>query len=385
MRQTIVPAVVLAAVLPGAAQEPSPRLPAPPACAVSADPEFARTTGKAARVGGGAYYVGGRERRYLEALRGPEGQALTFERKGSTRQSPDGGILDHWQVSWAGLGEPISIYLDAYHYADPVAPAGFTCVGFKLGPPPIDVFLASTMQVRLAIERGPARELDPIPLGADLASPSAVVFDRFRLVAAAARAAAAAGAPIDPDDVPREVELTPAVVVALPVACGDRAVAPSAIEVLSRGGQPVKRRGEPVSGAELAALVPGYAAPEGAAGVAIDLPALRPTDTVRVTYAAELCDRASREATLPAPAMTPARPLDLQRPPFPEGVERTDEPVWLQVVVDVDGAFQQPRYIGGPEALREAAMAAIHAWRATPARMNGVPVVTDTLLLVRFR
>ncbi len=138
--------------------------PPPPPCQVSADPQFALTPEHPMRVGGGPLSMAARERRYLESLRGPAGQPITFRRLGQARAAGKEGILDRWEVTYEGLEKAISIYLDAYYYADPKAPVGFTCVPFTLGPPPIDGFIATDLQVRLAIEQGSTRAFDPIPL-----------------------------------------------------------------------------------------------------------------------------------------------------------------------------------------------------------------------------
>ena len=172
--------------------------------------------------------------------------------------------------------------------------------------------------------------------------------------------------------------------VAYPLACGDRTVAPTGIEIVPTQGPPVRARSAPVSGAELAGLLPGFAAPAGSIAVPVPLGVLRPIDVVKITYDAETCGGTGREARLPVTA-TPGKGLSTPQPALPEGAVAPAEPVWLQVVVDHDGAVQQPRYIGGPESLTEAAIAAVRQWRAEPARINGAPVTIDTLLVVRFR
>jgi hypothetical protein len=53
-------------------------------------------------------------------------------------------------------------------------------------------------------------------------------------------------------------------------------------------------------------------------------------------------------------------------------------------VIDLEGNFQRPLYMAGPESLREAATAAIKEWRATPARMNGEAVTQVVTLRVEF-
>jgi hypothetical protein len=66
-----------------------------------------------------------REEAYLAALRGPEGQELTYERTSS--QESGGSILDIFEIQYAGLGEPVKYYFDEYSYDELLAPVGFTC------------------------------------------------------------------------------------------------------------------------------------------------------------------------------------------------------------------------------------------------------------------
>src|SRR3954471_1721531 len=103
--------------------------PSPSSCPVADDAEFATTKTQAVQVGGGALYVAARERRYLDALRGPGGEPLQYKRTGSLPMEPDGRtILDRYEITYPGLEKPIYLYLDAYHFDDVLkAPTGFTC------------------------------------------------------------------------------------------------------------------------------------------------------------------------------------------------------------------------------------------------------------------
>jgi hypothetical protein len=253
-----------------------------------------------------------------------------------------------------------------------------------LGPPPIDAFMASDMLVRLAIEQGGARDFAPIPLDADGSTTRGVAFDRFRLIARAAHAAAAAGKPMDPKEPPREVQNLALVLIAYPLSCGDRRVIPTAIDVVPKQGQPVQRQGELVSGSDLQKLVPGFNAPEGSIGVRVGLATLRPIDSVRIGYNAETCDGTNKEVMLPS-AHTPMRGVTMPQPALPGGADPPEEPVWVQVLVDHEGVLQQPTYIGGPQRLATAAIDGLREWRAEPGRINGAPVTADSLVLIRFR
>ena len=69
----------------------SPAAPAPAdrsagsVCTVSADPAYGLSVATPIQVGGGAMYGPARERRYLDALRGPKGQPVQYKRSGSMR------------------------------------------------------------------------------------------------------------------------------------------------------------------------------------------------------------------------------------------------------------------------------------------------------------
>lgn len=74
------------------------------------------------------------ERAYLDRLRGPNGEAVTYERNGSccpfpTENSPfgDAGLLDVYEVRYEGARRPIILYLNMYDPAPDTlrAPEGF--------------------------------------------------------------------------------------------------------------------------------------------------------------------------------------------------------------------------------------------------------------------
>src|SRR3954447_8480853 len=88
-------------------------------CAVSDDAAFATTKQQAAQVGGGAMYAAARERRYLDALRGPGGEPLQYKRRGSLPLDANAlTILDEYEVTYPGQPQPATLYLDAYHFDD---------------------------------------------------------------------------------------------------------------------------------------------------------------------------------------------------------------------------------------------------------------------------
>jgi hypothetical protein len=103
-------------------------------CPISTDPAYGYTEGNPIMVGGDVFGGPARERAYLDTLRGPDGQSITYERMGSMNYGDT--ILDIYEVSYAGLAEPIVLYIDMYTYREPQAPVGFTCAGpFPLQAP----------------------------------------------------------------------------------------------------------------------------------------------------------------------------------------------------------------------------------------------------------
>jgi hypothetical protein len=73
--------------------------------------------------------VGGpeRERYYLDTLKGPNGQAIRYERTGTVVSQST--ILDIYQITSVGLSKPIVVYIDEYAFETLYAPMGLTCAG----------------------------------------------------------------------------------------------------------------------------------------------------------------------------------------------------------------------------------------------------------------
>jgi TonB family protein len=74
-------------------------------------------------------------------------------------------------------------------------------------------------------------------------------------------------------------------------------------------------------------------------------------------------------------------------PEYPElarraGVQGT---VVLDIVVSVEGAVTQVKFVSGPEALSQAAMDAVRWWRFEPYFVNGRPTTVETTLVLNFR
>jgi hypothetical protein len=384
LRQTLVWVAALVCALPAAARAQ---------CVVATDPGYGFEPAKAIAIGGGPLYAAARESRYLKSLRGPEGETVAFERRGSmplpgSLESGQTTILDVYDVRYGDRA--VTMYLNVYAFDLPQAPVGFTCaqsLSAALGPPPLD-FLAAAPQVQaLALEQGPTLELPLVPLDGGLAGfPYGAVFDYYRMLALRARDAASRnighlGLP------PPGMGGAIMVIAAYPLPCeGGDPIEPTSVDILANGKTPVQRGPEILRGPALANMLPGAELPDNSAGFvfALGMPHLRPGDQVRITYESSPCPSAPpREIVLPVVFAAPqlvTNPL----PKFPPGITEPDPTVFLQVVVDTDGQYQMPLVLAGPERLRLPAMDAIRTWRSSPARVNGVPVATLTTLRVVF-
>ena len=87
------------------------------------------------QVGGVASNEGPKnERRFLNALAGPNGETVTYFRAGSccpieSKNDPFGNgrvMLDNYRVTWEGANDTVSIYINMYDTGILKAPKGFT-------------------------------------------------------------------------------------------------------------------------------------------------------------------------------------------------------------------------------------------------------------------
>ena len=375
-------AITFIALLAAPAQSPPAQAAPQQACPVATDEHYGYSKEHAVQVGGSPLYGASRQRKYLDALRGPEGQKIQYKRTGQFR-APDGTILDGYELTYEGLEKPVTLFLDWYHYNPQMAPRGFTCgQPIGLGIPPLNPFQEMDDVRAVAFAQGATRDFPAIPLGPDGDTTHGVIYDRFRMLARGARAAAAAGTALDPQNPPRELAQQGMVILAYPLSCGDRAVRPAAIDIVAQNGALVPRSGlKELAAGDLAGLLPGTDLPAGTIGVTAGVPGPRANDSIRITYAEPACG-GSDQVALPV-RFTPARGVQMTMPALPEGRAAAD-PVLLQALVDVDGAMQRPSYVGGPPELVAAATDAIGRWKSEPARINGAPVTAGVLLQVRF-
>ena len=377
-------AVALLTQQAGAPQSPPDRS-VIPQCATSTDERYGVAIAAPVQIGGGAMYGPARERRYLDALRGPEGQVVRYRRIASMPVADNRTILDAYETTYEGLAKPITLYLDEYHFTDPVAPRGFTC-GYAIGlslPQP-DPFTASAALLTTAVEQGASRDFPPIALDRDGATTHGVVFDHFRMVARAARAAAQSGATLNPQALPGSLAQPRTVVLAYPLSCGERMAAAVSIEIVSTQGAAPQREGEYARDSTLGTLLPGVQAPVSSLAATFVMSTLRPVHTVQIAYAEGVCTGVDAKVVLPV-KFSDARRAEAPMPAHPSATAPTNTPLHLQVLIHLDGRLQHPVYVGGPSDLSGAAMEAIRQWRFEPQRINGAPVAGATIVQVNFK
>lgn len=100
---------------------------------ISTDPTYGLSAKNPVEVGGVDMGEGPtNERRYLNALAGPNGEKISYYRAGSCCpvKSKNGimgmAMLDNYRVTWKGSKDTVSIYINMYDYGTLKAPVGFT-------------------------------------------------------------------------------------------------------------------------------------------------------------------------------------------------------------------------------------------------------------------
>ncbi len=98
---------------------------------VSTDKTYGFTQENPIKVGGTGSGPAN-ERKYLDALAGPNGESISYVRVGSccSFKTPNGlmgaGFLDRYEVTWSGQASPVYLYLNMYDKDELKAPVGFT-------------------------------------------------------------------------------------------------------------------------------------------------------------------------------------------------------------------------------------------------------------------
>ena len=100
---------------------------------ISTDGTYGYSENNSVKVGGVKSSEGPlNERRFLNALLGPNGETVSYTRTGSCCpfKTPNGfsgaGLLDRYEVSYEGLEKPVYIFINMYDFGELMAPRGFT-------------------------------------------------------------------------------------------------------------------------------------------------------------------------------------------------------------------------------------------------------------------
>lgn len=100
---------------------------------ISTDPTYGFSQKNPIAVGGNSQNEGPQnERRFLNALAGPNGEKITYFRAGSccptkSDSAPFGmAMLDNYRVTWENSKDTVSIFINMYDSGTLKAPVGFT-------------------------------------------------------------------------------------------------------------------------------------------------------------------------------------------------------------------------------------------------------------------
>jgi hypothetical protein len=247
---------------------------------------------------------------------------------------------------------------------------------------------AERLLTRLAIETAPDGDVKPIELLIEKI-PQFAVYDRFRLVSLAARAALRAGKPLDPDNPPADLSRPRLVILGFarsPLGGGDTPP-PREIQLTDRNGRAVNRIGV-LKKEELASLLPGVEVPALTLAVAFGIPNLRPSDRIAIVFNERpgvgmggvpmggMPSGRQPGTSTAGVAVTPPK-AKVETPPLPPPgvtIVAGKNVVKVEGVLDLTGRVRYARALDGPPELRAAATAAVSTWQYEPAKMWASPI-----------
>ena len=342
-----------------------------PLCQVSTDSNYGTRIEHPIAVGGGSMSGPARQRRYLDALRGPDGQVVRYTRAGVTfGPDKEETVIDRYQVTYDGLDQPMTLYLDMYHFTELKAPAGLVCgATIDLGLPPADPITGRTQMNAYADRLSPEGKSPPAPIPLRGDSAMGVVLDHFRVLARRL-APVKAGIPIG------------SVVIAYPQTCNGESVAPTVVRLVGGQGQAVAPDDTSSDPERMRGLALGVSTAPGSVAAWFRGDPLPSRLQVYIEYGSP-CPDGLRERTS-AFDMTPAKLVESPMPVRP-AEDRSNLPwVAVQAVVGLDGRFHEMQALGGPDVLERAAIEAVRGWRVEPARANGEALASVVTLRVSF-
>jgi TonB family protein len=365
-------------------------------CDVSDDPAYGYTMAQPIKVGGTPMFGPARQRRYLQALVGPKGQAIAFRRRGSMAPDANGIILDLYEVTYDGIERPIELYLDLYRWEPPKAPRGFACTRpLDLAPPDERELVSVTGQVAVRAPRPPDigapdpdqsydRLLEAVLASGDIQRPiplepgsgaRGMIFDLPRLMALAARELASRGETPSKANMPR---LEPSfLIVAHAAVCNGRRVSPSEIMVEAGPAGRITAIDGPLKAGALRKAIPGVELREDSAGARF-AGYLPPRAAVHVTFEGEACPALRFPIT---GTQIPRRVVDAFAVP-PSGLTATppgyigNMTVKVSFSIGPNGVPYDISVVNGDARYAEAAIDAVRKWRFDLPTINGAPVYT---------
>lgn len=254
---------------------------------------------------------------------------------------------------------------------------------------------AERLITRLAIETAPDGDVPAIQVVTDRL-PQVAIYDRFRLVALAARAAWRAGRPLDPENPPADLLRPRVVILGFPrTPLGADAPKPQAIRLTDRNGRAVPRLAV-LKPDEVAVLLPGVDVPPLTLAVAFAAPSLRPSDRIEIVFNESPRMSGSPMGGVPiggnpmtgissggmpgtftaTVSITPPKTVVETAPQAPAGVAIAAgrNVVKVEGVLDLTGRVRYARALDGPTELHEAAKAAVSGWKYEPAKIWAAPV-----------
>jgi hypothetical protein len=238
--------------------------------------------------------------------------------------------------------------------------------------------------LKLALDLAAERDPTPISLDADGSARHGAIYDRFTQAHLAARRAFKSGTPVDPEKPPAAMVYSTAIVVAVPIACGNDAILPVDVQI-DRDGLIVPKTAPAKGPAAIEAILPGANAPVGAIAVRFQEPSVYPGSNVQITYAGTACPGTSN-LKLFAIRMTAARASARPVVELAPGQAAPDGPVTLSLggVVDPEGRLRYVSTRDPRTPFTAAALGAAAKMRFEPARINLTPVPWTAGVVVTF-
>jgi hypothetical protein len=276
------------------------------------------------------------------------------------------------------------------HVAVAVAATVVLCAGTSAAQSPVSDWAESAL-TRLAIETAAQGPVGPAEMVVE-GRPLIAVYDRFRLALVAARAALAAGRPLNADAPPPELSSQRTLVIAYSGSFLPDGVPAQSIEIIGRDRRPVQRLSF-LKSDEIAAALPGETVPGNALVASFSVPSLKPGDRIKLQSSATSMrlgpggtgvvagpSDIAVNFTVPKEQSTPAAIA-------PAGVTLPAGGAIVKVegVLDLSGRVRYARAIDGPENLRQAALDAVAKWTYEPAKMwkSPIPLVMQAAVPVR--